>query len=805
MKVLEIGGYAAGYCGRLFARGGAEVLRAECAPPQPAWVSQRAMHLFLHPRKQMLEADATELAALAAQVDLLVCEADTADALAALGYHQWRTPLKVAITPFGLTGPKRNWRATSNVLLAMAGHTHLVGAPEREPLTVMGHYLDFQTGALAYAAANAHRIAKISTNIDISALETAATHHHWTQARLHTSGDIRSRHDSDYWYCAPAHLYPCKDGHVCTLVNANFWEPFALMLGQPELIVDERFGTNRRRMENREALHKIVKSKFSQYTRDELECLAVEFRLPLAGLRCEQEVLDDAHLAARNFWERPAQEVAELSGPGPLIPSSAVRLTDAATGSGNNPDNGAETPSRPAHQLVGPRERRGVAPLGPVHRRESPAQPKTARGERGQAEAMPRATAELSGLESPVQGPLQGIRVLDLTHVWAGPLAARYLGDFGATVVKVEAARSRGSRDMSDPPVGGWLGEDAGREPWNRDAGWISLHRNRFGLCLDLKSGRGREIFLQLVAVSDVVVENFSAQTMAKLGLSYATLAAANPAIIHVAMPGYGGDGPYRNRVAFGSVVESQAGMNARLGYARDHPVNTTQALPDPISAHHALCAIIDAIHTRTKRGLGARIEVSLYEAGVVVNGPALIDHQLDGPSERHINRHPNLAPHGIYRCAGEDQWLALACVNDRQWQSLCALLRNGLETLDYPTRRARQDAIDTQINQWTQCLAKTEAAAILQDAGIPAGPVYNAPEMEADEQLGFRRFFAFTDRFDLPMQGNPVHTETLGRIWQPAPRLGEHNSAILSAWLGYSEAQISDLRCAGVIATEPT
>ncbi len=807
LKILEVGRYAAGYCGRLFARRGARVSRVELSPPRPAWVGQQAMNLFLHENKRKLKIDPTELACIATQVDLVICETDTASHLEALGYHQWNASLKVAITPFGLTGPHRNRRATTSTLSAMAGHTHLVGAPGREPLTVAGHYIDFQAGALAYAAANAHRIAGAKTQIDISLLETAATHHYWTHTRLHTLGDIRGRHDSDYWYCVPGHLYPCMDGFVYITINDNFWETFTLMLDRPELIIDERFSDNQGRMQNRGALHAIVKSKFMRYTRDELEALAAEFRFPLGALRSEQEVLDDAHLAARNFWERSALP----GGREVLIPGSPVRVEYTETN--RQPDRASARRGEYS---------RAMPPLPEtVHR---PNRPFT------QFQHEPEAHRDCSGLRtgaaqerddrldgpsppgdrfgmttSAVEGPLGGIRVLDLTHVWAGPLAVRYLADFGATVVKVEAADSRAPRPMNNPPTGGWLGENATDEPWNRDAGWIILHRNRFGLCLDLKSARGREVFLQLVKVSDIVVENFSARTMENLGLSYPVLAEANPGIIYVTMPGYGSDGPYRDRVAFGTVVECQAGMNARLGYGPDNLVNTTQAMPDPISAHHALGAIIDALEVHKIHGAGARIEVSLHEAAVTATGPTLLEHQLTSLGEVSANRHPNAAPHGIYRCSGEDQWLALACENDEQWRSLCAVLRNDHYDMDYRTRQKCHDAIDSLITRWTRNREKNKAAAILQDAGVPAGPIYTSREVEADEQLRSREFFGFTDRFGVPMQGNPVHAEDLDwSQWQAAPRLGEHNTDILSTWLGYDEQQIAELQSVGVIATEP-
>ena len=158
-------------------------------------------------------------------------------------------------------------------------------------------------------------------------------------------------------------------------------------------------------------------------------------------------------------------------------------------------------------------------------------------------------------------GPLNGVRVLDLTHVWAGPLAARFLADWGAEVVKIEAPYGRGPQTYPSDPVGGWIGGEPGDEPWNRNALFVKLHRNRRAVCLDLKQAEGRDIFLQLVREADVLIENFSALVMPSMGLSWQTLHEANDQLIYVSMPGFGLSGPYHKRVAFGPVVEVMSGL----------------------------------------------------------------------------------------------------------------------------------------------------------------------------------------------------------------------------------------------------
>ena len=275
------------------------------------------------------------------------------------------------------------------------------------------------------------------------------------------------------------------------------------------------------------------------------------------------------------------------------------------------------------------------------------------------------------------EGPLRGIRILDLTHVWAGPLATRVLADLGATVVKVEGPMSRGPREYRGGlPIGGWLGGKPPAEPWNVNAVFVKLQRNKQSLAIDLKTDAGRDAFLELVAVADVVMENFSARAMPALGLDYARLAAANPRIIYVSMPGFGNSGPYRDRVAFGPSVEPMSGLTTVMGYGRGEPRNTAMALMDPITGVSATAAVVNALRRRERTGKGAHVEMSLHEGGVAFSGPWLIDVQLPGYAGDIAplgNRHPDMAPHGVYRCAGDDAWVAIACRDDADWRAHCA------------------------------------------------------------------------------------------------------------------------------------
>ena len=404
-------------------------------------------------------------------------------------------------------------------------------------------------------------------------------------------------------------------------------------------------------------------------------------------------------------------------------------------------------------------------------------------------------------------GPLRGLRILDLTHVWAGPLGTRILADLGAEVVKIEAPMGRGPREYRGGlPLGGWLGGAPPEEPWNVNAIFVKLQRNKKSVAMDLKEAAGRETFLKLVQTADVVIENFSARAMPALALDYAELAEVNPRIIYVAMPGYGKSGPYQDRVAFGPTVEPMSGLTSVMGYGQDEPRNTAMALMDPISAVNAAAAVMDAVRHRDRTGKGAYVEMSLHEGGIAFCGPWLVETQL---GERNIvrlgNRHPEMAPHGVYRCAGDDGWIAVACRHDEDWQALCAVVAGLPADADLAERFAQHDPIDAAISAWTAQRTKAAAADCLQNAGVPAGPVNITPDMTADPQVQARGFFVPLELGPTPMPGNPVKMAGIGSDdWTPCPRLGADNRAVLHDWLGYDDDHVAALEDAGVLVDKP-
>ena len=403
-------------------------------------------------------------------------------------------------------------------------------------------------------------------------------------------------------------------------------------------------------------------------------------------------------------------------------------------------------------------------------------------------------------------GPLRGVRVLDLTHVWAGPLSTRFLADLGAETVKIESPTGRGPRASPvNETTYGWIGGDPGDEPWNRSAIFVKLQRNKRSVAIDLKTDAGRETFLRLVRVADVVIENFHSVTMPGLGLSYDVLAAENPSIIYVAMPGYGLEGPYSQRVAFGPAVEAMSGLSDVMGYGPREPRNTAMALMDPVAAVNAAAGVVTALRRRKNTGKGAFVELSLHDAAVSFCGPWLIDRQLGNSIERLANGHPEMVPHGVFPSAGEDEWVAIACRDDGEWKSLCSVVPGLDADADFATRRRERPEIDAAISRWTACRDKRTAAEALQVAGVPAGPVNTTPDMLNDPQTRERGFFVPIEPGPTPMPGNPIKMDGISSAdWTPCPKLGADNAAVLKGWLDYSDDEITELELSGVIVDRP-
>jgi crotonobetainyl-CoA:carnitine CoA-transferase CaiB-like acyl-CoA transferase len=404
--------------------------------------------------------------------------------------------------------------------------------------------------------------------------------------------------------------------------------------------------------------------------------------------------------------------------------------------------------------------------------------------------------------------PLYGVRILDLTMAWAGPYATRLLGDMGAEVIKVEA-------------VNNWdlLRSFTGQPPtvervWDKSPYFNHVNRDKYGCVLDLSQERGRELFLRLAEISDIVIENFRAEVMANLGLTYEALSEVNPQLIVVSMPGHGSSGPERDFIAYGTNVEQLSGLCHLTGYEGGPPQKTGISYGDPMAGIAAAGAIAMALWDRRRRGRGQHVEVAQRENLVNMIGEQLVAYSMTGREPaRRGNRHSSMAPHGCYPCQGDDQWLTLACEDDAQFAALCGVMvRPELAAdgrfADVISRYRNQDALDGEIAGWTRGRTKENAAEALQAAGVPASPVLSAPEVFEDPHLRARGFFesvAHSVAGVWEVEGPHWRfSESPAHIRLPAPAFGEHNGYVFRELLGLSEDEVAELEAQGITGATP-
>lgn len=402
---------------------------------------------------------------------------------------------------------------------------------------------------------------------------------------------------------------------------------------------------------------------------------------------------------------------------------------------------------------------------------------------------------------------LSGIRVLDLTHAWAGPFATQLLADYGAEVIKIESCDRLDMLRFST-----WPKDETRPDAYNRGGFFHYLSRNKLGLTVDLKHSQGKELFKRLAAHSDVLIENFSARVMPSLGFDYPTLQALNPRLIMVSMPGYGTVGPYKDFVAFGEMIEPFAGLSELTGYRDRAPLRIAVAYPDPVAGLHAALAVLLALRQRRQTGVGQHVHIPHREPITRMLGEAVLDYTVNGRAQHRIgNQHRAWAPHGCYPCRAPDSWIAIAVRTDAEWAALCQVLAepewagdpcfaNGLG------RWKHASLLDRCLEGWTRQWEAHALAARLRDAGVAAGAVQTNRDLLSDEHLRARHAFwmiahPLTGTHPYPAPSTRL-TATPPRFTRPAPNLGEHNHELLARLLGLSAAEIGDLEARGVIGT---
>jgi benzylsuccinate CoA-transferase BbsF subunit len=394
--------------------------------------------------------------------------------------------------------------------------------------------------------------------------------------------------------------------------------------------------------------------------------------------------------------------------------------------------------------------------------------------------------------------PLEGIRVADFTWVWAGPFCTLQLAHLGAEVIRIETA-TRPCITRLLPP---WPDSKPGL---NRSGYFNQYNQGKRSLTLNLKEPAALEIAKQLVAKSDIVTENFAGGVMDRLGLGYDVLRHRKPDVIMISLSGYGATGPEKEYISYGPAQVPMSGMSSLTGYKGWRPMHVGISYGDPNGGLHGAFAVMCALMYRARTGKGQYIDLSQWETSTAMVAEGLLDYSMnDTQPERDGNRDPYMAPHGVFRCAGHDQWVSLATRNDQEWQCLCTAIGQPALSADprfssLPARKQNEDALETIISTWTLTRTPGEVTQQLQAAGIPAAPSMSNKDLATDPHLTSRSIFVYREH---PEVGAKQH---VGIPWQmsktplsvshPAPTLGQDTDYVLRNILGYSAEDVTDLR----------
>lgn len=405
--------------------------------------------------------------------------------------------------------------------------------------------------------------------------------------------------------------------------------------------------------------------------------------------------------------------------------------------------------------------------------------------------------------------PLSGVRIIEPGQVWALPYAISPLAAYGAEVIKVESAvRPDSSRGSPQP------GSQVGDQPWNNGGMYHEANRNKLGISLDLNTDRGKELFKELVSVSDVVAQNFPPRVMRNFGLDYLELRKIKPDIIVLDSTAYGSSGPWENYIGYGSSLQAVTGLTYVTGYEDSGPVQGGILFNDTLGALNATYAILLALAHRERTGQGQWIDLSQYEAGVAHLGEAFMEYEMNGVAPtRRGNSHPDHAPYGLYPCAGDDGWVSITVTSDAEWANFVRAVGEAwASNRDWETAESRlsqRKSLDEAIGRWTSDKDKHEVMHLLQSGGVACGAVYNTRDIATDAHHADRGFFEISQHPE-PVGPRPHSAPLFGLtgVDRPpdrlAPRFGEANRKVFQELLGRTDQEYDELMDQQVISDVP-
>jgi len=845
--VIDLSDERGQLCGQILGDLGADVILIE--PPGGSRARQRgpfyrnegnpnhSLHFWAFNRnKRAITLDLDnpdgrfQLKQLAAGADFLIESAEPGYfAQRGLGYADLAALnqglIYVSISAFGQNGPKASNVAADLTLVAAGGPMMLQGDDDRPPVRIVvpQAYLHASADAAAAALIAHHQRVRsgLGQHIDVSAQE-AVSIAAFSQPLVPAIGATPTHRMSGgvkVGGLVARQVWPARDGHVVLVL----WFGPALALPTQRLMqcifehgfcdeatrdrdwltYDARLISGAVAAEEYEQLKLIVERFTRSLTKAELLKLALERALLIAPVATIEEVVESPQLAAREYWrplEHPELGTA-MRYPGPFARFSETPITyrrrPPTIGEHNQ-----EILSEADHSSTGP------APLPPHASHPHLASPAT-ENERDRPERAMVARAQTSSSITN-QLPLSGLKIVDLFWAMAGPASTRVLADYGATVVRVESKRRLDTCRTIGPYV-------RNRPGINSSGIFINLNAGKLGITLDLSEEEGRAVLRDLVRWGDIVTESFSPKAMRAWGLNYEALRRLKPDLIMVSSCLMGQTGPFSKFAGYGNLAAAMCGFGNLCGWPDRAPAGPYGSYTDCVAPRFTIASILAALEYRRRTGRGQYIELSQAEASMHFLSPALLDFIANGYGQTaQGNRDRYFAPHGVYPCAGEDSWIAIACATDEQWRELSELIDEsekrsagenraiGSRFANLAERLDNQDVLDGIIGAWTRSFNACELESILQSRGIAASKAASSEDMSRDPQLVWRKHFVEVDDPNLGKavveRSSYILSRTPGGLARSAPTLGGDTAYVLENILGYSRTRIEELRARSIL-----
>jgi benzylsuccinate CoA-transferase BbsF subunit len=400
--------------------------------------------------------------------------------------------------------------------------------------------------------------------------------------------------------------------------------------------------------------------------------------------------------------------------------------------------------------------------------------------------------------------PLDGIRVADFCWAWAGPYGALQLAHLGAEVIRIES-QTRPCPSRLIPP---WA--DGKKDGFNRSGYFNQYNQGKRSLTLNLKKPEGLDIAKKVVAKSDIVTENFAGGVMDKMGLGYEVLRAIKPDIIMVSLSGYGATGPEKGYVSYGPPQVALSGMSSLTGYKDDQPRQAGFSYGDPNGGVHGTFAVMCALLHRAKTGNGQYIDLSQREACAMLLPEGIMEYAMNGTQPpRNGNRDPYMAPHGVFRCKGEDRWVSIVVGTEDEWQRFCKAIGQPALATDarfstLAARKENEEALEQIVTTWTRGLSPDEVTQKLQHAGVAAYPTLDGNDLLANPHVAARGYFVELEHAEVGKRrhlGIPWKmSRTPCEVRRPAPLFGQDTDYVLGEIVGLSKDEIAALRTTEVL-----